>query len=275
MSKAGFREYMNVVTPKNSGTSASYVMAISILDEIFKKQDVLGLNGTSLFSIDDEALLLKIREFVKAQEKLMKQGAKSIFVYGNPNQTSYPKKGFCSAAVGGLIKYICNEKKIVVADAKVQTQNTGKGVSTVLIEHFHLDKVGKDKVSAIKMRLGQSYFRKMVLENYQNKCCVTGLNVPIVLRASHIVEWAKDKENRMNPENGLCLSATYDAAFDRHLISFDDDFRMIISKEIKDYYTAQVTRDYFEAFEGKKILMPVKYAPSKKLLAKHRDLLVG
>ena len=45
MSKAGFREYMNVVTPKNSGTSASYVMAISILDEIFKKQDVLGLNG--------------------------------------------------------------------------------------------------------------------------------------------------------------------------------------------------------------------------------------
>ena len=95
---------------------------------------------------------------------------------------------------------------------------------------------------------------------------ITGLNVPQTLRASHIVSWATDKTNRMNPENGLCLSATYDAAFDKHLISFDDDYRMIVSKEIKDYYTNDVTKSYFQNYEGKQTTLPSLYLPSKKLL---------
>ena len=114
----------------------------------------------------------------------------------------------------------------------------------------------------------------MVLHNFGNKCCITGLNIPQVLRASHIVPWSSDKTNRMNPENGLCLSATYDAAFDKHLISFDDDYRMIVSKEIKDYYTNDVAKAYFENYEGKQLALPSLYLPSKKLLAKHRDLMV-
>ena len=99
--------------------------------------------------------------------------------------------------------------------------------------------------------------------------------MPQVLRASHIVGWAEDKANRMNPENGLCLSATYDAAFDKHLISFDDDYRMIVSKEIKDYFTNEVTKQYFEKYEGKQIALPSQYLPSKRLLERHRELMVG
>ena len=114
----------------------------------------------------------------------------------------------------------------------------------------------------------------MVLINYENKCCITGLNIPQTLRASHISSWASDKTNRMNPENGLCLSATYDAAFDKHLISFDEDYKMIISKEIKDYYTNDVAKTYFKNFEGKKITLPTLYLPNKKLLEKHRSLMI-
>ena len=125
-----------------------------------------------------------------------------------------------------------------------------------------------------RTRLGQSYFRRMVLANYGGKCCVTGLNVPQTLRASHIVAWAEDKKNRMNPENGLCLSATYDAAFDKHLISFDEDYRMIVSKDIKEYYTNEATKEYFNNFEGKQINLPLRFMPSKKLLEKHRNLMV-
>ena len=57
-----------------------------------------------------------------------------------------------------------------------------------------------------------------VLHDFRGKCCVTGLNIPQTLHASHIVAWASDKTNSMNPENVLCLSATYDAAFDKHII---------------------------------------------------------
>ena len=103
---------------------------------------------------------------------------------------------------------------------------------------------------------------------------MTGLDVPQTLRASHIVAWAEDKKNRMNPENGLCLSATYDAAFDKHLISFDEDYRMIVSKDIKEYYTNKATKEYFNNFEGKQINLPLRFMPSKKLLEKHRNLMV-
>lgn len=107
---------------------------------------------------------------------------------------------------------------------------------------------------------------KSVNTNYGGKCCVTGLNVPQTLRASHIVAWKLDKNNRMNPENGLCLSATYDAAFDKYLILFDDDYRMIVSKEIKEYYTNEAAQKYFKNFEGKQLILPSVYMPSKKLL---------
>ena len=86
--------------------------------------------------------------------------------------------------------------------------------------------------------------------------------------------WADDKSHRMDPENGLCLSATYDAAFDKHLISFDDEYRMIVGKNIKEYYTNDVVKEYFDKFDGKQITLPKSFLPNKELLSKHRKSLV-
>ena len=47
---------------------------------------------------------------------------------------------------------------------------------------------------------------------------LTGLGLQPVLRASHISPWSDDPENRLNPSNGILLAATYDAAFDQHLL---------------------------------------------------------
>lgn len=116
-------------------------------------------------------------------------------------------------------------------------------------------------------------FRKYVLANSQRRYCLTGLAIPEVLRASHISAWSDDEKNRLNPENGLCLSATYDAAFDRHLISFDKDYRMIVSKRIKDFYTNDAALEYFQKREGQKITTPIKFLPSQVFLEKHRALL--
>ncbi|MDD2599096.1 MAG: HNH endonuclease signature motif containing protein [Kiritimatiellae bacterium] len=80
----------------------------------------------------------------------------------------------------------------------------------------------------------------------------------------------KETKNRMNPANGICLSATYDAAFDRHLISFDDNYRLILSPSLKDHYTNRAFKEHFLAVEGRKIKMPVRSLPDHKLLGQHR-----
>ena len=132
---------------------------------------------------------------------------------------------------------------------------------------------GRERISQAKARISQNQFRKWILSIYSGKCCVTGLAITPILRASHIVAWSEDKQNRMNPSNGLCLSATYDAAFDRHLISFDDDYRMILSSTLRDFCTNDVHRKYFLEFEGTRLALPCRFLPSRTLLERHRQYL--
>ncbi len=274
MTDKGFEVYLLNTFSNKSGAAKSYITAIQIIDEMFTYNDVFDLNKKSIFCIDDINLLDEITNFIYKQQLSFKKGEKSIFQNINSEQTSYPRNSFCSAAISRLLSYRCG-LKFKEADEVIKRKRSGKRISKDLLTYFDIDKEGTDVVATAKVRLGQDYFRKMVLANYQNMCCVTGLNVPQTLRASHIVAWADDVANRMNPENGLCLSATYDAAFDKHLISFDDDYRMLLSKQIKEYFTAEVTKEYFLNFEGKQINMPVMFKPNKKFLEKHRKLMVG
>ncbi len=62
---------------------------------------------------------------------------------------------------------------------------------------------------------------------------MSGLSDARLLIASHIVPWSQDKQNRLNPSNGLCLSAIHDRAFDKGLITLTDDFKIVISEELK------------------------------------------
>lgn len=133
--------------------------------------------------------------------------------------------------------------------------------------------VGKERLTQIKMRENQSVFRQMILKNYRFQCCLCGLPVVETLRASHISPWATDTKNRLNPENGLCLSATFDAAFDRHLISFDAQYRLILSRSLREFYTNKAFDEQFKRLEGETITMPVKFLPSPYLLEKHREQL--
>ena len=73
-------------------------------------------------------------------------------------------------------------------------------------------------------RIGQGVFRESLLEYWDGKCPLTGIDDAALLRASHIVPW-KDcptDAERLDVHNGLLLSALWDAAFDRGLITFDD-----------------------------------------------------
>lgn len=82
----------------------------------------------------------------------------------------------------------------------------------------------------VRQRIGQGYFRA-ALEDYWGGCCpLTGIRQRELLRASHIVPWAecKSDQERLSVHNGLLLAAHWDAAFDKGLVSFDDDGRVLV-----------------------------------------------
>jgi hypothetical protein len=85
-----------------------------------------------------------------------------------------------------------------------------------------------------KARLGQGPFRTALMIRWDGACPLTGIREPALLRASHIVPWNRCETDaeRLNPENGLLLSALWDAAFDRGLISFGDDGAAIASPRL-------------------------------------------
>ncbi len=121
------------------------------------------------------------------------------------------------------------------------------------------------------VRLAQGFFRKAVLAAYGQKCCVSGIALPNLLIASHIVPWSEDVANRARPTNGLLLSSLYDAAFDNHLITFDEQLRLVIGKPLRDHFTNSVVRESFARFEGRPLRLPERHAPAPQLMARHRS----
>lgn len=130
---------------------------------------------------------------------------------------------------------------------------------------------GPSTASAIiDRRVGQTFFRRAVLTNFNNSCCITGIAEPTLLTASHIVPWGIDVENRHNPANGLCLSATFDRAFDRGLVSLDDSFSVLVSMSLTDHATEK-TRNYFSRYQGAQISPFTRFTPAKSFLQWHRN----
>lgn len=133
------------------------------------------------------------------------------------------------------------------------------------------DLVGKDKKAFVKQRVNQDAFRSMILNLYEKRCALTGINIPALLVASHIIPWAVNQQERLNPENGLCLSALYDKAFDKGFISFDDQYRVILSEKLKLYQAEPYYGKHFASIEGQTIALPEYHRPNKVFLEWHRD----
>lgn len=130
--------------------------------------------------------------------------------------------------------------------------------------------VGEERVAFTPTRVGQDFFRRAVLSAYDEKCCITGLGVPELLVASHIVPWRSDRKNRLNPRNGLALSALHDRAFDLGLITLNPNLTVRVSPRYVDLDDGCFTTA-IQSFAGKKIATPDKFGPDPEFLAYHRD----
>ena len=84
-------------------------------------------------------------------------------------------------------------------------------------------------------RIGQDVFRDALMNYWGSRCPLTGITEPGLLRASHIVPWADCTDaQRLDVHNGLLLSALWDAAFDRGLISFAEDGTVLVNPKLSE-----------------------------------------
>lgn len=130
---------------------------------------------------------------------------------------------------------------------------------------------GETRIREVKTRVNQSVFREIVLTNYNQTCGISGIKVPQLLVASHIIPWSKNEKQRLNPENGICLSSLYDKAFDTGLITFDTNYQLKISKYLNEFKLEPNVQKFIFEFDKKEITLPKRFLPNKEFLAYHQE----
>ena len=107
------------------------------------------------------------------------------------------------------------------------------------------------------------------LARYNATRCVSGLRHDKSAIASHIVPWSEDHQNRLNPRNGLCLSALHDRAYDQGLITVLPDFTIRVSTELRSTEGDDFARRAIAAFDGRSIQLPERFKPDEAFLTSH------
>ncbi len=88
------------------------------------------------------------------------------------------------------------------------------------------------KHQLVKARVGQGLFRSNVLRS-ETACRVTGVTDADFLIASDMKPWrVSDNAERLAGANGLMLAPHIDRLFDRGLVSFANDGRLLVSQRL-------------------------------------------
>jgi putative restriction endonuclease len=130
---------------------------------------------------------------------------------------------------------------------------------------------GRTRESIVRTRVNQGFFRVVVLAAYGHRCCITGLSLPQLLNASHIVPWSVDVKNRTNPRNGLCLNAIHDRAFDCGLLTLTSDLKVRVSPKVKNNSSDMGAQDLLLKYKGVSVSLPRHFAPDPEFLTYHQE----
>ena len=173
---------------------------------------------------------------------------------------SLPRKGMANASA--------TDRKVWQAFLRNPESLLDK-ISYVIPDPNYLDfadGTGTNLMVQSTRRVGQNLFRDAILTSYKGRCALTGIDDQRLLNASHIVGWSEDLDHRMNLRNGICLGALHDRAFDRHLIAFADDWRLLVRKDVPDAARVALTQGAETHLQ-----MPERFLPDPDLIARHRS----
>lgn len=166
-------------------------------------------------------------------------------------------------------------EQLVLESTRLLAERLGYKLEQVAeVDESELPPPGLERDALVKLRVNQSFFRNRVLSAYSFRCCVTGLANRALLTASHIVPWAADRKNRLNPRNGLCLNPLHDRAFDRHLMWIDPDLKVRFSPELQQAEAMGHAIGWLLSFEGRHLIVPQHFRPDPELLSQHTRLAI-
>ncbi|MDO7172114.1 HNH endonuclease [Mariniflexile sp. AS56] len=242
---------------KNNWTKEETIVAFNVYCKIpFKnssKSNPTVIKYANIIGRSPSALNMKIGNFGRLDPELKKQG-----ITGLVNGSKLEEEVWN--------EFNGNWDELAFESEELIAKFQNKEVKEINLENLP---EGKERETTIKTRINQSFFRSAILSSYNIKCCITGLSIPEFLVASHIIPWSKDKNNRTNPHNGLCLNSIHDKAFDKGFITVTPDFKIRVSKYFSSYSKDKAVNDFFIKHENQNITKPERFLPKKEFLDYH------
>jgi putative restriction endonuclease len=204
-------------------------------------QDLAAIIGRS-----PSAVARKLGNFASFDPKLKERGVKGL-----ENASKLDKQVW--------LEYMQNWDEQFIESEKLLAKK--KHTTIEQLNYIDLDNLkeveGKEKERLVIVRVNQSLFRKMVLTNFNNQCCITGIKQTELIVASHILPWSRDKGNRINPKNGLALNTLHDKAFDCGLITITQDLKIRVSSTFLKNQDIPSIKHNFIDYDGKSLILKV------------------
>ncbi len=129
--------------------------------------------------------------------------------------------------------------------------------------------IQKDDVEEVFLR--GAIFKREIPKLYNFTCCISGLQIHTInntsmVDACHIVPFSQSFDDTVL--NGICLSPNLHRAFDRYLITINDEYRVIVSDKFNES-----GNHLLKPFHKKTIHLPTetKYLPNSSNLQWHNQ----
>ncbi len=223
----------------------------------YTKPEVIEL--AQLVGRTPSAAAFKLVNFARLDPALKQRGIKGM------SKGSKAEEPVWNEFYGNWDELAYTADKIIAEKKKISIERVSN------IETADLPREGKEREALVKIRINHKFFSDTVKLSYQSKCCITGLSVNSLLVASHIKPWSKDLKNAANPENGLCLNALHDKAFDKGLLTLSQDLEIILSSELLKKGKDEFINKYFISYRGQEIKKPTRFMPNQEFLQYHRE----
>ena len=242
-------------------TKEQLILAINLYSKIpfgqMNATNPMVKEWAAIIGRNPSAVAMKLGNFASFDPKLTKRGVKGL-------------EGASKLDKQVWQEYMQNwdEQFMESEELLAQKKNTTIEAPNPVDEDAFEPMEGRQAVRSIMVRLNQTAFRKMVLSNFNNKCCITGIDQTALLIASHILPWSQDAGNRLNPRNGLALNCLHDKAFDRGLITITEELMIKVSPILLKSKVTSI-QENFTVYEGKELIAPKKFSPDVEFLKVH------
>lgn len=211
------------------------------------------------------SVAMKLSNLASLDERLAARGIKGLSGASTLDRSVW-------AEFHAFQETLAPESEALLSELMTGDSDTPIEVQPELITVQRMPEGPTESATTVTVRRGQRFSRQAVLNTYGGRCAVTGLAIRELLIASHIIPWNAGEHHRLDPQNGIALNALHDKAFDRGLITFDTDLRLVLAPSLRDHFANATVAQSLKAYEGQPLAIPAEAAgPKAEYLEYHRS----